>query len=139
MKKRRSRRLNYQSLEPRQVLAANPLLTLDAGTLTIEGSDSSDKVEVSYNNGQIQVDYNSNNQFVGTEQFDASAVDDIRFLGRNGDDSFVNRTDVSVVAYGNQGNDRLVGGSNDDVLRGCLLYTSPSPRDQRGSRMPSSA
>ena len=23
--------------------------------------------------------------------------------------------------------------------RGCLLYTSPSPRDQRGSRMPSSA
>ena len=26
-------------------------------------------------------------------------------------------------------------GANDD----CLLYTSPSPRDQRGSRMPSSA
>ena len=24
-------------------------------------------------------------------------------------------------------------------LRSCLLYTSPSPRDQRGSRMPSSA
>ena len=26
-----------------------------------------------------------------------------------------------------------------DILRNCLLYTSPSPRDQRGSRMPSSA
>ena len=26
-----------------------------------------------------------------------------------------------------------------DGLSGCLLYTSPSPRDQRGSRMPSSA
>ena len=25
------------------------------------------------------------------------------------------------------------------ILRPCLLYTSPSPRDQRGSRMPSSA
>ena len=25
------------------------------------------------------------------------------------------------------------------ILEGCLLYTSPSPRDQRGSRMPSSA
>ena len=24
-------------------------------------------------------------------------------------------------------------------FEGCLLYTSPSPRDQRGSRMPSSA
>ena len=26
-----------------------------------------------------------------------------------------------------------------DRSKGCLLYTSPSPRDQRGSRMPSSA
>ena len=26
-----------------------------------------------------------------------------------------------------------------DILFICLLYTSPSPRDQRGSRMPSSA
>ena len=25
------------------------------------------------------------------------------------------------------------------IFGGCLLYTSPSPRDQRGSRMPSSA
>ena len=26
-----------------------------------------------------------------------------------------------------------------NVYQSCLLYTSPSPRDQRGSRMPSSA
>ena len=29
--------------------------------------------------------------------------------------------------------------SSKASLRNCLLYTSPSPRDQRGSRMPSSA
>ena len=29
--------------------------------------------------------------------------------------------------------------SDDGVSISCLLYTSPSPRDQRGSRMPSSA
>ena len=29
--------------------------------------------------------------------------------------------------------------SESNRLRACLLYTSPSPRDQRGSRMPSSA
>ena len=34
----------------------------------------------------------------------------------------------SVVVVGDDGHDN-----------GCLLYTSPSPRDQRGSRMPSSA
>ena len=28
---------------------------------------------------------------------------------------------------------------NAAFVYGCLLYTSPSPRDQRGSRMPSSA
>ena len=37
---------------------------------------------------------------------------------------------------------RIIGsreGLSDDLLETCLLYTSPSPRDQRGSRMPSSA
>ena len=29
--------------------------------------------------------------------------------------------------------------TGSDAVIGCLLYTSPSPRDQRGSRMPSSA
>ena len=29
--------------------------------------------------------------------------------------------------------------SQEALAKACLLYTSPSPRDQRGSRMPSSA
>ena len=29
--------------------------------------------------------------------------------------------------------------AKETVMKACLLYTSPSPRDQRGSRMPSSA
>ena len=36
----------------------------------------------------------------------------------------------------------VTGGLDPDLdrhLNTCLLYTSPSPRDQRGSRMPSSA
>ena len=32
-----------------------------------------------------------------------------------------------------------VGGEDADDVGGCLLYTSPSPRDISGSRMPSSA
>ena len=35
--------------------------------------------------------------------------------------------------------DILDSQSEIDALTSCLLYTSPSPRDQRGSRMPSSA
>ena len=32
-----------------------------------------------------------------------------------------------------------VNNASFEIHKGCLLYTSPSPRDQRGSRMPSSA
>ena len=34
---------------------------------------------------------------------------------------------------------RLFGRIGQALIEACLLYTSPSPRDQRGSRMPSSA
>ena len=33
----------------------------------------------------------------------------------------------------------MVEFANNDELRSCLLYTSPSPRDVEESRMPSSA
>ena len=36
-------------------------------------------------------------------------------------------------------NAKSFGGSDKENSETCLLYTSPSPRDQRGSRMPSSA
>ena len=42
---------------------------------------------------------------------------------------------LSRSAIGFGGLTRLLGDMDYD----CLLYTSPSPRDQRGSRMPSSA
>ena len=39
------------------------------------------------------------------------------------------------------GRAKYTGRSDDNIesIKLCLLYTSPSPRDQRGSRMPSSA
>ena len=45
-----------------------------------------------------------------------------------------------LLADGGQRSARGPPGRDGLVARvGCLLYTSPSPRDQRGSRMPSSA
>ena len=58
--------------------------------------------------------------------------------------SFLNQTSVLRIPSGTQAN-RPTGVSpgtirfNTDTDSACLLYTSPSPRDQRGSRMPSSA
>ena len=45
--------------------------------------------------------------------------------------------DQDLFDYGVYGNPK-VETSNADLLA-CLLYTSPSPRDKRQSRMPSSA
>ena len=41
--------------------------------------------------------------------------------------------------YENKNENNLLKISEIKNLLICLLYTSPSPRDQRGSRMPSSA
>ena len=49
------------------------------------------------------------------------------------DDEEEKGQDFSASGYLVDACDSLVG------EKACLLYTSPSPRDQRGSRMPSSA
>ena len=62
------------------------------------------------------------------------------------DDDGVVVVDRSAVALGagsrastRETAPREDGASRDDGIERCLLYTSPSPRDQRGPRMPSSA
>ena len=54
--------------------------------------------------------------------------------------SFVGSTPVAKIIFekANKNLKRVqaLGGAKNHL---CLLYTSPSPRDQRGSRMPSSA
>ena len=46
---------------------------------------------------------------------------------------------VVVVIMGVDNGDDDVSGGHSDNDNGCLLYTSPSPRDGLLSRMPSSA
>ena len=51
----------------------------------------------------------------------------------------------ALVLEGDDSDELIAAAFNTYVVNGvqkntyCLLYTSPSPRDQRGSRMPSSA
>ena len=50
----------------------------------------------------------------------------------------VKKTDLSEEIFFNPF-EKSTGSVGRNTLANCLLYTSPSPRDQRGSRMPSSA
>ena len=51
-------------------------------------------------------------------------------------DNLDNKPNIPVVAVNLDDGKKLIELSKNND---CLLYTSPSPRDQRGSRMPSSA
>ena len=62
---------------------------------------------------------------------------DARAQRRGFDDPEIAKDDTSFAeAVGLYAREKLTGRA---LPKSCLLYTSPSPRDQRGSRMPSSA
>ena len=48
-------------------------------------------------------------------------------------------TCASCAEHVREALEKVPGVRSASVSYPCLLYTSPSPRDQRGSRMPSSA
>ena len=52
---------------------------------------------------------------------------------------YVTLHDPYISALSEVENTDIFDGLDDEEYNDCLLYTSPSPRDQRGSRMPSSA
>ena len=57
---------------------------------------------------------------------------------RDGTSVGINRFSLDITAY-DKGDQSALRPVFERVSESCLLYTSPSPRDQRGSRMPSSA
>ena len=80
-----------------------------------------------------------NNAYVST----GDNTDAVGVLGQgatvftgSGEDSVYVRGDNFSVNSGADADDVTVEGNNGEI---CLLYTSPSPRDKRQSRMPSSA
>ena len=107
-----NRKLRIESLEAKQLLAADIGLS-ESGELLIEGDDAPNIVIVSISDATLQVAHDD-----GVAEFAADEVRSIRFLGRDGNDFFVNKTNVPAVGYGNRGDDTLVGGPADDRFHG---------------------
>ena len=118
MKKRNSNNGNtmaYGTLEKREMFAGISLESV-AGrpSVVIDGSNGNDVAEVrTLQNGDVEFSLNDTTQTFARNQFER-----IRFLGRSGNDTFRNNTDINSFAAGHAGNDNLQGGDGHNWLRG---------------------
>ncbi len=112
-KTRRTTQLAYQSCEPRKLLAGIEFLA-DTGQVLIGGTNDADRSIV----WQVDNTVTVTQQGFLTQRFDASTVQSILFVGLRGDDYFENRTSIPSIAFGQVGNDTLIGGSGADRLFG---------------------
>ena len=106
------------------------IMSMSLGTTSdSDGTDSQSQLVNQANAAGIAVIIAMGND--GDEEVPSPAAADWSIaVGAIDNNDNVNRNDDDLASYSNY------GPRQDD---GCLLYTSPSPRDQRGSRMPSSA
>jgi hypothetical protein len=110
-------RLSMENLEPRQLMCATPIMTLDHGILEIEGSGCHDQVTLSKVIGSrhdsIKVRTVSSilpwlPASTSSKVFATSKIDKIVFSGDGGNDTLRNYLpDVEVVFNGGGGNDTL--------------------------------
>ena len=109
----RRSRCHYGVLEPRMLLAG---ISFDSATgeVLVVGTNNDDTVLVTPQNNQVTVSLGNIEQ----QTFDASSVSAVRFRGLNGNDTFVNNSNLDSFAYGHAGNDVFTGGGGNDRFQG---------------------
>ena len=105
-----------------------------SGDLTIKSTNGGAASVTGDNRGIYATNYNSGNLTVTADNVTGTDGDGI--YANNDVTADDNTSELSITSYGS-----VVGGEDgiEARNRGCLLYTSPSPRDRQKSRMPSSA
>lgn len=92
----------------------------DDKVVTIQGGMSGDHVTVSdnYSTGMVTIDIQCGSGQHVPWIFPQGEVQEIIFHGGSGNDVFLNHSLIPSVAYGDLGNDKLVGGGAGDELHG---------------------
>lgn len=90
-----------------------PQAQIDNGVLVISGNDRAETVVVGNEGNYLSVTYNGRQKL-----FTSSSVQQIKYVGKGGDDRFVNQTSIAASIYGGAGNDTLIGGSGNDYVEG---------------------
>lgn len=107
--------LGLAAAVPAQIVrrAVTPPIALEAGEIRILGTSHGDVARVDVSG--IYVIARIGNV---SKAYRGWHVTSILFLGKSGDDSFVNNTGYPAKIYGSYGNDYLVGGTGDDYISG---------------------
>ncbi len=115
---RRGKRLMVQSLEKRQLMAAD--IGLVDGFVAIQGTEMDDIAEVYCESESVIVKLSTRGAdgelTSKSETFDKSEVEGIVFQAGDGDDLFVNDTDIDSITRSGGGNDTVFGGGGNDIL-----------------------
>lgn len=111
--------LGVESLEDRRLLAVSAAqFYLNGSKLVVTGSNDADTVTITQAaNGNIKAQLESGDESIVLDYL-ASQVTQIHFVGKDGDDTFVNSTNLPSRAVGEGGNDTLTGGTNVDDFDG---------------------
>lgn len=111
-----AKRLSGERLERRDLFTAE-ILEID-GFAVILGTPGTDVVLVREQGTSITIEACDSNGNLVSHAFDKGNLNGIGFRGGDGDDFFANRSSLPAAAYGEGGNDVLVGGLARDVLFG---------------------
>lgn len=106
-------RLNFETLEKRNLLASFVSFNSTSGHLSITGDASNNSVLIEVSGGTLDVTADGVNH-----QFTASSVSQINFYGGNGNDTLTNNTDIKLSASGQAGDDIISSGNGDDFIHG---------------------
>ena len=104
---------DYQALESRRVLATI-FLDTTSGDLFISGDAGNDVGSLVASGNQVEASIAG----APSQTFNASAVNNVFFIGGAGNDRLTNDTNIPGFFFAGPGNDTLTGGSNDDFIIG---------------------
>jgi Ca2+-binding RTX toxin-like protein len=125
-RRRKNRRLGIESMESRQLMAANLMAAVDAtGKLRIEGTDATDTINIRYDGKTFSVDGIQIQTAAGAQtSVPRTMVKSIDVFALGGDD-FVKFNEsakvlrsIALTVYGGRGNDTIHGSRFDDKLFG---------------------
>ena len=123
-------------------LTANSLASLDIGDVINNASGTANGLfELTVTVDVEGAPAGNANGFlsIGFGQTSTPSIDTNFISDNNGVGTLILRASGELDSFAGNGFTNIGNDSSGANVIDCLLYTSPSPRDQRGSRMPSSA